>query len=67
MSSIPKDLLGTVQGGRVIDVATGGGDYVSTLVDALGSWTEIVGIDADPAYAGAFVRHSPTPPLFASR
>ncbi len=54
MSSSPKDLLGTVQGGRVIDVATGGGDYVSTLVDALGSWTEIVGIDADPAYAGAF-------------
>lgn len=38
----------------MIDVATGGGAYVSTLVDALASWTDIVGIDTDPTYADGF-------------
>ena len=38
----------------MIDVATGTGAYVSTLVDGLASWTEIVGIDTDPAHADAF-------------
>lgn len=54
MNSDPRDLLATVPGGRVIDVATGSGDFVSTLVDGLAGWTEIIGIDTDPTHAEAF-------------
>jgi ubiquinone/menaquinone biosynthesis C-methylase UbiE len=49
-----RELLGTVSGGRVIDVATGAGDFIATLVDGLGSWDEIVGIDSDPALGDPF-------------
>lgn len=54
MTGSPRNLLATVRGGRVIDVATGSGTFVSTLVDGLQSWTEIVGIDADPGGAEPF-------------
>lgn len=54
MNGDARDLLATISGGRVIDVATGSGDFVATLVDGLASWTEIVGIDTDPAHAEAF-------------
>lgn len=54
MNRSPRDLLGTISGGRVIDVATGNGDFISTLVEGLANWTEIVGIDTDPTHAEAF-------------
>ena len=54
MNRSPRELLATISGGRVIDVATGSGEFVSTLVDGLADWSEIVGIDTDPANAEAF-------------
>jgi ubiquinone/menaquinone biosynthesis C-methylase UbiE len=49
-----KELLGTIQGGRVLDVGTGRGQFVQTLIEELGSWSEIVGIDSSDAGAAAF-------------
>lgn len=54
MSNSPRELLAAVSGGRVIDVATGEGEFVSALVKGLASWTEIVGIDTDPANGEVF-------------
>ena len=50
----PKAILGDLSGGRVVDVATGTGDFVRFLLDGLREWTEIVGIDSNPARAAAF-------------
>ena len=50
----PKAILGNLSGGRVLDVATGGGDFVRFLLDGLRDHDEIVGIDANPARAAAF-------------
>lgn len=43
----PKAVLG-MPGGRVLDVATGRGGMIQFLIDGLGSFDEIVGIDNDP-------------------
>jgi SAM-dependent methyltransferase len=40
-----RQALGAISGGRVLDVATGEGDFVRTLVENLGSYVDIVGID----------------------
>jgi SAM-dependent methyltransferase len=37
--------LGAISGGRVLDVATGEGDFIRTLVENLGSYVDIIGID----------------------
>ena len=54
----PKAVLGDRSGGRVLDVATGGGGFVRFLLDGLRDHEEIVGIDANPergeAFAAAF-------------
>ena len=50
----PRAILGDLAGGRVLDVATGTGDFVRFLLDGLREWTEIVGIDSNPARAAAF-------------
>ena len=40
-----KQALGGICGGRVLDVATGEGDFIKTLVGNLKSYGEIIGID----------------------
>ncbi len=45
-----------IHGGRVLDVATGSGGFVRTLVDELASYDEIVGIDISGAGADAFAK-----------
>jgi SAM-dependent methyltransferase len=49
-----KQVLGHIQGGRVLDLATGAGWFVTYLADGLSEYAEIIGIDSDPAKAGAF-------------
>ena len=46
MDEIWTQALGAISGGRVLDIATGHGNFVQLLVDSLVSFDEIVGIDA---------------------
>jgi len=50
----PRDVLGDISGGRVLDVATGAGGFVRFLLDGLRDHAEIVGIDANGERAAAF-------------
>jgi ubiquinone/menaquinone biosynthesis C-methylase UbiE len=50
----PRDILGGVNGGRLLDVATGGGGFVHFLIEGLDDATEIVGIDISDASRDAF-------------
>jgi SAM-dependent methyltransferase len=50
----PRLVLGSVDGGRVLDVATGTGSFVTFLLEGLRSHGEIVGIDENPGRAEAF-------------
>jgi SAM-dependent methyltransferase len=50
----PKDLIGHVPGGRVLDVATGSGGFIHFLLDGLKDYTEITGIDTNERAAAAF-------------
>ncbi len=50
----PREAIGHVAGGRVLDVATGRGGFVAILRDGLHDFDEIVGIDVNPAGAEAF-------------
>ncbi|PKN93621.1 MAG: hypothetical protein CVU44_09750 [Chloroflexi bacterium HGW-Chloroflexi-6] len=50
----PKDILGHLHGGRVLDVATGSGNFIHFLLDALPASTEIIGVDSNPRAATAF-------------
>ena len=43
--NILKQALGGISGGRVLDVASGEGDFIKTLVENLRSYEEIIGID----------------------
>ena len=43
--NILKQALGGITGGRVLDVASGEGDFIKTLVGSLNSYVEIIGID----------------------
>ena len=43
--NILKQALGGISGGRVLDVASGEGDFIKTLVGSLRSYEEIIGID----------------------
>jgi demethylmenaquinone methyltransferase/2-methoxy-6-polyprenyl-1,4-benzoquinol methylase len=40
-----KQALGDISAGRILDVATGEGEFISTLVHSLRNFTQIVGID----------------------
>lgn len=55
----PRTVLGGIRGGRVLDVATGAGDFVGFLLHGLGDAEEVVGIDANPARAEAFAAAFP--------
>ncbi|MDA8236846.1 MAG: methyltransferase domain-containing protein [Chloroflexi bacterium] len=50
----PRQVLGDIDGGRVLDVATGAGGFVGFLLDGLRGHGEIIGIDANPARGAAF-------------
>jgi SAM-dependent methyltransferase len=50
----PRLVLGSIDGGRVLDVATGTGSFVTFLLEGLRSHGEIVGIDEDADRARAF-------------
>ena len=50
----PKDMLGQISGGRVLDVATGSGGFIHFLLEGLKDYTEIIGIDTNERAAAAF-------------
>jgi SAM-dependent methyltransferase len=50
----PKDILGHLPVGRVLDVATGAGGFVHFLLEGLPSYTEIIGIDTNTRGESAF-------------
>jgi ubiquinone/menaquinone biosynthesis C-methylase UbiE len=49
-----KDILQNISGGRVLDVATGAGGFIQTLVDGLKDFDEIIGIDLSDKGENAF-------------
>jgi SAM-dependent methyltransferase len=50
----PRAVLGSIDGGRVLDIATGTGSFIAFLLDGLRSHDEIVGIDENAGRAAAF-------------
>ncbi len=42
-----KGILGKISGGKVLDVATGGGNFVQVLIENLKDFDEIIGIDSN--------------------
>jgi ubiquinone/menaquinone biosynthesis C-methylase UbiE len=50
----PKDILGHISAGRVLDVATGSGGFIHFLLDGLKDYTEIIGVDNNARAAAAF-------------
>lgn len=49
-----SELLRALHAGRVLDVGTGKGQFVGSLIEELGSYTEMVGIDLSDEGAAAF-------------
>ncbi|HEX2996039.1 MAG TPA: class I SAM-dependent methyltransferase [Anaerolineales bacterium] len=45
MTPTPKDILGQIAGGRVLDVATGTGGFIHFLIEGLKDYDEIIGVD----------------------
>lgn len=50
----PKDSLGHIPAGRVLDVATGSGGFIHFLLDSLKDYVEIIGVDNNERAAAAF-------------
>jgi SAM-dependent methyltransferase len=50
----PKDLLGHLSGGKVLDVATGTGGFIQFLAEGLKDYATITGIDTSERAAAAF-------------
>lgn len=50
----PKDILGRIPGGRVLDVATGSGGFIHFLLEGLQEYHEIIGVDIKERAADAF-------------
>ena len=46
--------LKEIDGGRILDVATGRGGFAAFLMETLGGWDELVGIDSSPRAEGHF-------------
>jgi ubiquinone/menaquinone biosynthesis C-methylase UbiE len=59
-----SDILGRISGGRVLDVATGGGLFIIYLRKRLKDYDEIVGIDSDESAAARFTARFGTDPRF---
>jgi len=53
----PKDCLGHLSGGKVLDVATGVGGFIDFLIDGLKDYTQIIGIDTNEAVRASFERN----------
>lgn len=55
----PKEMLGSLDAGRVLDVATGSGAFLHLFLEGVKSYSEIIGIDtserAEAAFEKAFV------------
>ena len=49
-----KDILGQIPANRVLDVATGGGNFIHFLLEGLQDYTEIIGVDNNERAAAAF-------------
>jgi len=45
-----KQIFGNIDGGRILDVACGVGQFIEILQDSLKSWDEIFGLDVDNRY-----------------
>ena len=41
----PQDILGQISATRVLDVATGSGNFIHFLVEGLNDYVEIIGVD----------------------
>ncbi len=54
MMPTPKDILGQISGGRVLDLATGRGDFIHFLIEGLKDYVEIIGMDHNERFASAF-------------
>jgi ubiquinone/menaquinone biosynthesis C-methylase UbiE len=52
----PKELIGWISGGSVLDVATGVGGFIHFLVAGLKDYREIIGIDTAERAAAAFAQ-----------
>jgi len=52
--SNPKDLIGHISGGYVLDVATGNGGFIHFLLEGLKEYAEIIGIDTNERAAASF-------------
>jgi len=50
----PREILGHISGGKVLDVATGDGGFISFLLEGFQSYTEITGIDCNDKCAACF-------------
>jgi ubiquinone/menaquinone biosynthesis C-methylase UbiE len=50
-----KDILGDISGGKVLDVATGNGSFIGSLLEGLKNYDEITGVDINDKHAAAFV------------
>jgi ubiquinone/menaquinone biosynthesis C-methylase UbiE len=48
------EALAAIDGGRMLDVATGDGNMVRYLIDRLKSYDDVVGIDTDDSFASEF-------------
>lgn len=51
----PKEILGHISGGRVLDVATGSGGFIHFLLEGLKDYSEIIGIDTNDRAKAAFL------------
>ena len=49
-----QQILGTISGGKVLDVATGSGGFIHLLIEGLRDFDEIIGIDTTDRGAAAF-------------
>src|SRR5512138_1260436 len=54
MTPTPKDTLGQLSGGRVLDVATGSGGFLHFLLEGLQDYHEIIGVDNNTRGREAF-------------
>jgi len=53
----PKELLGNIPAGKVLDVATGSGQFVGFLLEGLPTCDEIIGIDTSEKGTAAFAEN----------
>ena len=40
-----QEVLGTIDGGKILDIASGAGQFIDVLVGSLGSWEHMTGLD----------------------